>query len=620
MPDTNKLSRRRFLKATGGAATAAALAGCTGGGDGEETTTDEGTGGGSTDTETEQSGGDSDENILQYTNSTVTTLDPVAMTDEASNYVVTNIHQTLVHYPQGEARTESLLASDYSVSEDGTEYTFTLKDATFHDGSEVTPEDVIYSWERLAGSEHTRRSSFILGTLAVEHETKTKTGEDGEEIEVYKPGTLGVEKVGEKKVKIKLSSPFSSTLGMIAYGVFSIHPENIVGDVEGYDGKMDYNEFATKKSVGCGPYKLKKWEQGTSVDLVKYDDYYGGEVKNDGIHWQIIEDDDAKWTYVMEKNADAFGIPTAKYDPKLVNVEETDDVGRDRGTYGPVRNDSTLNYSAVSELVTYYIGFNMSSVPKPVRKAFAYALNREVLVKEVFKNRGSSAFHLTPPAIYPGGPSAYEEHAQSNYPYGINESRLDKAREVMEEAGYSKDNKYTLQWTQYESSTWESMAKILRDQLTSAHIDMKIEKAPFSTLTQRGRQGNLEVYTLGWGADYPEASNFLKLLNPSDTITGGETTPVSYLNWSEENGDAAQKASDAWQTVLDNKAPTEEATKARDEAYVALEEANWEDIGFINLYHPKGEMFWYDWIDYKPPGAMGAASAMDKDITLSQRE
>lgn len=613
MADTNKLSRRRFLKATGGAATAAALAGCTGGDGSEGTeTTDSETG-------TEQTGGGETEgDILKYINSTVTTLDPVAMTDEASNHVVTNIHQALVHYPKGEARTEALLASDYSVSEDGTEYTFTLNDATFHDGSTVTADDVIYSWERLAGSEHTRRASFLLDTLSVVHETETTTNGEGEEVETYKPGTLGVEKVDEKTVKVKLSSPFASTLGMLAYGVFSIHPENIVGDVEGYDGEMEYTEFATKNPVGCGPYKLEKWEQGTSVDIVKYDDYFGGEVKNDGVHWQIIEDTDAKWTYTMEKNADAFAIPTPKYDPSLVNVEETDDVGRELGSYGPVRNGDTLNYSAISELTTYYIGFSMSNVPKPVRKAVAYAVNREVIVSEVFKNRGRSAFHLTPPAIYPGGSSAYDKHAEEKYPYGINESRLDKAREIMEAEGYNKDNKYTLQWTQYKSATWSAMAKILRDQLASVHINMKIEEAPFATLTQRGRQGNLELYTLGWGADYPEASNFLQLLNPADTIIGGESTPVSYLDWSEETGDASQKATDAWQTVLDNKATTEEAAAARDEAYVALEEANWEDIGFINLYHPKGELFWYDRIDYQPPGAMGAASAMDKDITLSE--
>lgn len=615
MTDNNSLSRRRFLQATGGAASAVALAGCTDGGDGgstEETTSD----GGSTEETTEPSDG-GNENYLQYINSTVTTFDPVAHTDEASAIVINNIHQTLVHYPRGETSTEALLASDYTISDDGLTYTFTLNDATFHNGDTVTAADVIYSWERLAASEHTRRSSFLLDVLGVEHETETVENSEGEEVERYKPGTLAMEAVSETEIEITLSQPFASAFGMMSYGVFAVHPENIVGDVPGYDGEMEYTEFATKNPVGCGPYVLEEWEQGTSVDVKAFSDYYGGEVKNPGVHWQIIEDADAQWTYTMEKNADAFGIPTSKYDPSLVSVEETDDVGRELGTYGPVRNGATLNYSGVSELVTYYIGFNMAAVPKPVRQAFAYAMNRQVIVEEVFKKRGRSAFHLTPPAIYPGGSSAYDSHVENEYPYGVNESQLDKARQVMEDAGYSEDNKYELQWTQYQSPTWESMANILRDQLAAAHIDMKIESAPFATLTQRGRQGNLEVYTLGWGADYPAADNFLQLLNPAETVTGGDSAPISYLNWTEENGDMAQAATDAWQKILDNKAPTDAAAEARAEAAVTMETANWEDVGFINIYHPKGESFWYDWIDYQPPGAMGGSNVMEKDIELT---
>ncbi|SDL92228.1 peptide/nickel transport system substrate-binding protein [Halogranum gelatinilyticum] len=614
MTDSNSLSRRRFLQATGGAASAVALAGCTDGGDGgstDETTADDGG------QETSEPSDGGNENYLQYINSTVTTFDPVASTDEASANVISNIHQTLVHYPRGEPQTEALLAADYSVSEDGLTYTFTLNEATFHNGDAVTADDLVYSWERLAASENTRRSSFLLDVLGVEHETETTTNGDGEEVETYAPGTLAIEPVSETEVEVTLSQPFASALGMIAYNAFAVHPENIVGDVPGYEGTMEYTEFATSNPVGCGPYELENWEQGTSVDITAFDDYYGEGPVNDGVHWQIIEDPDAQWTYTMEKNADAFGIPTSKYDPSLVSVEETDDQGRELGTYGPVRNDSTLNYSGISELVTYYIGFNMAAVPKPVRQAFAYAVNRDVIINEVFKQRGESAFHLTPPAIYPGGANAYNEHVESEYPYGVNESQLDEARRVMEEAGYGPDNRYELQWTQYQSSTWESMANILRDQLASAYIDMQIESAPFATLTQRGRQGNLEVYTLGWGADYPAPDNFLQLLNPEETITGGDTAPISYLNWTEENGSAAQEATEAWQTILNNKAPTDEAAEARAEAAVTMEEANWEDIGFINLYHPKGESFWYDWIDYQPPGAMGAANVMEKDIELT---
>ncbi|MFC6723968.1 ABC transporter substrate-binding protein [Halobium palmae] len=624
MTDRNSVSRRRFLKSAGGAAAAVAIAGCssqnqdgntTGGG---ETTSGSGgnESGGNESTSGEGGSGEVDPDAtLQYINSSVTTFDPVASTDEASNHVITNIHQTLTHYPQGTTQTESLLASDYSVSDDGLTYTFTLNDATHHNGDTVTASDVVYSWERLAASSNSRRSSFLLDVLGVEHETTT-TNEDGEEVEAYEPGTLAMEATSETELEIQLASQFGSALDMIAYSSFSVIPEGIVGDIEGYDGEMEYNQFATSNPVGCGPYQLEGWEQGTSVDITRFDDYYGGDVENGGVHWQIMEEADAIWTYAMERNADAFGIPTSKYDPSKISVERTDDAGRERGTYGEVRNGATLNYSAVSELVTYYLGFNMAAVEKPVRQAFAHAADRNLIVQEVFKNRGVPAYHLTPPAIYPGGKQGYDSHVEESYPYGAQGSQLDQARQLMEDAGYSQDNRAEVTFTMYEgSSAWGDVASIMRDQLASAHINMNIESAPFATLTQRGRQGNLEVYTLGWGADYPAPDNFLQLLNPPQTITSGDEAPISYLNWTSENGDAAQQATDAWQKVLENKGPSEEAQQARNEAYVTMEEANWEDVGFLNLYHSKGESFWYDEIDYEPPGAMGSSTAMENGIT-----
>ncbi|EJN59883.1 ABC transporter substrate-binding protein [Halogranum rubrum] len=617
MTDNNSLSRRRFLQATGGAASAVAIAGCTGGNDDEETPADGGSGNQSGNGST---GGGSDrdvkENYIQLTNSSIETLDPVANTGTAGGVVIQQTYDALMMYPDGEATVEQLLASEYEVSDDYKTYTFTLNDATFHNGKDLTASDFVYSFERLAASDNSRRSYFILDSLGVAHETETVT-QDGEESEVYKPGTLGVEAVDEKTLEITLAQAFHASLEMLAYTSFAAVPEGIVGDVEGYDGEMEYNQFANNP-VGCGPYKFESWEKGTSVEVSKYEDYYGTVAKTEGIHWQIIEDTQALFNYGQNGNADIIAIPSSEYNADNISIESEDDEGRSIGTYGPMRNGKTANYMSVPEISAYYIGFNMEAVPKPVRQAFAYALNQQTMVQEVFKSRGEPAYHFTPPSIYPGGAQEYTSHAEGSYPYGYNESQLDQARQVMEEAGYGPDNMYEVQWTQYQSTTWEDMAKILRDQLQSAHIDMSIEKAPFSTLLKRGRNGNMEVYTLGWIADWPAADNFLQLLNPPQTDTS-QPAPTSYINWSSETGSEAQAAADAWTTVSENLAPTDSAASARAEAYVQIEEANWEDVGFLPIYHSLGERFWYDWLDVAPHGGMGPSRQMYNEATLSER-
>ncbi|UWG46399.1 ABC-type transport system, periplasmic component [Halanaeroarchaeum sp. HSR-CO] len=455
-------------------------------------------------------------------------------------------------------------------------------------------------------------------------DTTTEAGTTTEETttveqEVYKPGSIAVEAVGEYELEIQIDAPFHASLQMLAYSSFSAVPEGVVGDVEGYDGEMSYEEFATSSPIGSGPFEFDNWTQGTEASVSAYDDYYGEAAALDSIHWQVLERDSARFNYAMNRNADLFTIPTSQYDPDLVSVDETDAEGRSLGTYGPVRNGDTLNYVGVPTINTFYIGFNMNEVPKPVRQAFAYAANQELLVNEVFKGRGVPAYHLTPPSIYPGGAGEYNSHAEENYPYGYNESRVAEARQVMEEAGYSADDPYEVQWTQYQSDTWLEMAQILRDQLASAHIDMQIEQADFSTLLQRGRNGNLEAYTLGWIADYPAPDNFLGLLDPPQTQTSMDA-PVSYINWNSENGDAAQDAEDAYDVIDDNKAPTDDAKAQRSEAAVLMEEANWEDVGFINLYHRLDEYFWYDTIEYNPFGGMGISRQKYNKVTTTDQK
>jgi ABC-type transport system substrate-binding protein len=603
MSDTNRFSRRRFLQATGGAAGAVALAGCTGG---DSTPTPEPSDGG------DGGGGDGEDTpeptatpeakkggTLNLINSTITTFDPIKATDTASGRVIQQMFDALMNYPNGETAVVKQLAESFETNDDFTQYTFTLADATFHNGDAVTAEDFVYSFERLAGSQNSNRQYFILDSLGMVHETDG----DGN----YVKGSLGVSAADETTLTIELNQAFASTLSMLAYTSFAAVPAGIAGDDPTNDAEAKHTEFATKNPIGAGAFQFENWDQGNEANVVRYDDYYGDVALLDGINWAVIEDDDAAFTYAMNKNADAFSIPTAKYDPNLVQIEETDDLGRQIGKYGPLQNDETAEYAKIPTVSTYYFGFNTNNVPKPVRQAVAYATNQKEFADQVFKSRVAPGYHLTPPLIYPGGGNAYTSHAEESYPYGYNSVDIEGAKAVMEEAGYSDSNRYEMQWTQYTSQSWKQMAQILQDRLSAAYIDMKIEEAEFSTLLQRGRNGNLEAYTLGWIADWPAPDNFLQLIYPPRTDTS-QSGPLSYTNWS--GTEAADAAEAAFKKVLDNREPTEEAQKIRNEAYVTMEEANWEDVVFVNTFHGIEEPMNYSNVHIPIHGAMGASRQM----------
>ena len=490
MSEKSNMSRRSFLKATGGAASAVAITG-TAAAESSETRQDDGSG------------------TLNLINATMSTLDPIKATDTASGTVIQQMFDALMNYPDGRIEVEQQLAQSYEISDDFTTYTFQIKEgAPYHgDFGEVTAQDFVYSWERLAASENSRRSYFILDSIGVQHDTDDEDN--------YVPESLAVEAVDDYTLEFTLEEPFHATLPMLAYTSFAALPEGIVGDIDGYDGEMEYQTFATENPIGAGPFQFEAWQPNDQAEVSRFDDYHGEAASIETINWRVITDANARYTYAMNRNADVFGIPTQFYDPSKVSVEQTDDLGREVGTYGPVRNDATLNYLGVATINAFYIGFNTDAVEKPARQAAAYAMNQQSIIEEIFKGRGQAAYHFTPPNIYPSDPDAYDQHAQENYPYGYGESQLDQARQVMEEAGYGPDNQYEFTLTHYEGSpTWNSVAKLLRDQLSSAHISMTVESAPFSTLLERGRNGNLQAYTLGWIMDWPAPDNFLQLLNP----------------------------------------------------------------------------------------------------------
>jgi len=616
MVENHRVSRRRFLQATGGAASAVALAGCTGGNeaqDGETTSSTETTE--SDDGSTESTDG---ENVLRLINASMSTLDPVKASDTASSEVASQVFDGLLTWAEGGIPVEPLIAEGYEESDDFTAYTFNLKQGvSFHNGDEVTAQDFVYSWERLAASDNSRSKDDILTSVGVVHETETVDTEDGT-VEQYVPGSMAVEAVDDYTVRMEIEQPFSSVLQVLGNNEFTAVPEGIVGDIEGYDGEMEYQTFANENPVGAGPFEFENWESNTEASVTKFDDYHGEPATVDRVHWNISSDGNARYTYAMNQNADAFEIPTAKYDQNKVTVENTDEKGRETGTYGPVRNGETLDYTSVVTLNVFYIGFNTDQVEQPVRKATAHALNQQQVIDQIFKGRGEAAYHFTSPSVFPGGASAYDEHAEQNYPYGYDETQLDQARQVMKDAGYGQNDKYEFELLAYESSeAWKNVGQLLRDKLASAHIDLTVNVAPFSTLLKRVRDGNVDAFTLGWIVPWAAPDAFVKHINPATADPSGDA-PESYTAWSPDS-ESGQRAVEGWQKLQNNPAPTDEAEQKRSEAAITMEEANWDQVAALPVYHESEERFSYQWADLPTFGAGGSYRQQYNNVTLGDR-
>jgi ABC-type transport system substrate-binding protein len=614
MTDDTGLSRRRFLQATGGAAGAAALAGCLGG--------DGGDGGNNSGGGNNSNGGNSGggkvlkDATYRKVSSTISTLDPVASSDAASGAKIQNIFDCLTTYENGTTNVVMELATDYKKKKGGKVIEFSLKkDATFSNGDKVTAQDFVYAWERLAASDNSVRKSFILADLGVKHETKKKKGKKGKTIEVYKQGSLAVKAVDKHTFQMELKKPFFGFLALVAYTSFAAVPEGIVGDIEGYKGKMSYGKFSGKKPIGAGAFTLKRWKNKAEMVLKARDDYHGEGPYVKDIQYQILSKTSAIYNYATKNvNSDHASIPESHYKPSKITWEGTDDLGRKYGTYGPLTNGLTAQYYEVEELFTDYYAFNTNRVKKPIRQAVAYLFNQKQLTEQVWTGPGRPAYFFTPPPIFPNGQDNYKKMAKE-WPYGKT-SKIDKAKKIMEKQGYSKNNKKKMSFVTPTGKLYKKSFKILRDKAAAAHIKLTLSQAPWSTFLNRTEKGNFDMEYLGWIADFPSPSNFLKLLWPPATQIGSDIQQAPF-DW--DDTPAAKRAKKAWEKYQSHTDPTKKAQKARNEAFLEIEKANWEDAVMLPLHHGVEYHSPYQWVEKPRAGAMGSGRQKENTTKIHQR-
>jgi peptide/nickel transport system substrate-binding protein len=636
MPE--KQTRRRFLTAAGAGA-ASLLAGCGsdtstptdgsgGGSDGSSGDGSDGSSGDGSDSSDESDGSDGTSGgsaggvLNMMATGNVQTLDPINAKGSGAGY--NQYNKSLMNFPDGQYPPEPALVNGYELSEDGLTYTFDLKEGvTFHDGSELTAEDVVYSYRRLAESENSRNQDDIIGeTMRIQHERDAGLTTPGDEATAddIVPGSLAVEAVDDYTFEMTLASPFQYTLFQIAGGAFAILPANSVGDVEGYEGEYSYNEFFSTAGDGptfsaLGPFQVDSWTKGSQIQLSAFDDFYGEGPELDGITYTVVSDGQTRLNRFRNGSAHIIeGIPTASFNPGNVSIEEQ--MGnRSVGTY-TFGNGTEVNYGEIPALTTEYLVFNTLEVPLAVRRAFAYAMNQHDIAESVYKGTGKPAYHITPPAPYPtfeegqSGEASYDAHAENGahsntdfgadgYPYGYGETLLDEARAVMEDAGYGPDNRFSITATTISgNSGYRQVFTRLQPKLNSAYIDMEITEASFGTIISNAINGSMEVFGLGDGMEYPGPQNFLRFLHGSNPST-------QFTRWGAEDSyyteEYRQIAREAWD---ENYAA--EGTTAEDhaEAFQTVEEINWASMQELPFLHPISQRLWHDSVDVEMYGVM----------------
>ena len=622
-------SRRRVLRTAGTVALAGGLAGCF---DADSTDTDDprdappadgtdDTPG--TDDSSERTGRD-----LRLASTGYRTLDPIAATDPASVAVVSKLYQGLTTFPVGVPDPEPLLAEEIAATDAGRTYRVELRPGVrFHDpvDRELRAEDVVYSFERLAGSEHSAYRSLVLDDLGVVHDRtewdagvtadEASGGETsgGEATEEYVPSGLGVEAVDDRTVEIELVEPTDALESVLAHPALCVVPTGVVGDVPGREGDIDYETFATRSPVGTGPFRFDDDTPDGEYRVAAREAAHTETPSVAGIHWTRVPDAEAGFERAVAGEVDAVRVPDGEYDPDETTVVRIDDRGRKTGTYGPVEPvGEPFDYQRVSRLATAYLGLNPTRVPKPVRRALAYAVNPTAQAVETHRDRAVPAAHLTPPALFPGGRDGALDHGQS-YPFGLAEARVDAAREELFSAGYNPANSVAVTVTTDGSEVAVRTAERLRRATVSLPVDLSVETVSPSTLYHRWRAGDLDSYWASHTVDSATTEAALRSLAPG--------TDTGVVGWDASDADAGSvdRAREAWRAFQAHGRDTDEHQQIRAEAVYDVEEANWQDVVCLPLVHPVCEVVSYDYVDLPPTGAVGFSRRTLTDVRVAPR-
>jgi ABC-type transport system substrate-binding protein len=395
-------------------------------------------------TETPSPSGPTSKDPTTFVNATVSepeTLDPALDYEEAGAQIIQNVYETLVFY-DGEATDKFVpqLAESWEISDDGITWTFHIRSGVkFHDGGELTPSDVAYSFQRgllyggISSPQWLLAEPFFgvgIDDISLLVDPEGNLYDDQAGLAAADSTTLkaACKKVASAivaddaagTVTMTLAQPWGPFLSTIAQVWSSIMDKDWTIKNGGWDGSCDTwqnfyavsseNDPLTTIMNGTGPFKLDHWTQGEEILLVRNDTYWREPARLEGVVIKFVDEWDTRFAMLQAGNADVvlvpnenrnqvdeivgerceFDLATNAYKP----CELTDDSKPMRlylGRPSLASNDLFFTFNIAE--TSNYVGsgkLDGNGIPRDffsdihIRKGFAYAFDWDTYISEVY--------------------------------------------------------------------------------------------------------------------------------------------------------------------------------------------------------------------------------------------
>lgn len=363
------------------------------------------------------------------------TLDPNITTANPTRDVVLQIYEPLITLNSA-LQPQPMLAESYDINEEGTVITFQLrKGVLFHDGNEMTAEDVVASMKRW--QEYSSRAKASFGDA----EFKVKD---------------------DYTVLLELKKPNRAAIFVLAVPTQlpAIMPKS-VAEAADESGVTEY--------IGTGPFKFEEWKQDQYIKLSKFEDYQPSPHNSDGLGGKkeaLV--DEIYLTIVPDSSTRVAGVISGEYDiAEQIHYDQYDQINASSNMF-PYMGAAGYN-------VLVFNNRDGMLTDIRLRQAVAATLDMESILKA---SHSSEEFYKPNHSVFLEEQTDWYSEAGSELYYEVNH---EKAKQLMEEAGYAGEPIRLLTSRDYED--YYNASIVIKEQLENVGFTVELAVHDWATVT-----------------------------------------------------------------------------------------------------------------------------------------
>lgn len=389
----------------------------------------------------------------------VSNLDPAETTISVNERVASLIFDGLVRYGESN-KIVPAIAEDWTISDDGLKYTFNIREGVkFHNGEELTAEDVKYTYQRILDPE------FGSGLRAKIESIK--------EIRV----------INDYKIEFTLNKPYSPFILAMTFGIV---PKDHVEEVG--------NEEFARNPIGAGPFKLEEWEAGSQLVFSAFENHWD---RAANIKELVIRPIPESATQAMELRSGGIDFG----------------VNLDVGQLETFLDNPDYQVKSAAGAGINFLGFNFDMAPtneRKFREAVIQAVPFDQIIPQIFGMSGKRAYSMLPPTLWPQEREFLKENA-----VGFDAAAASKKFSELKAEGVIPEDYVAQIYVSNSRPNQVKTAETMVTALRQAGLNAEVNAMEFGTMWDRMAEGELGMFFLRFVSD-PDPDYWLYRFFKSD--------------------------------------------------------------------------------------------------------